>query len=100
MQHKLEDWLIGFGLKFWCIVYTVSSNISNLPNKMGYHSCVYSVHELLFFRESPALASQSSFSYGATRRKAPYLLSYYLINKQSLHIRSQGLEIPTLIKEE
>jgi len=74
MQHKLEDWLIGFGLKFWCIVYTVSSNISNLPNKMGYHSCVYSVHELLFFRESPALASQSSFSYGATRRKAPYLL--------------------------
>ncbi|CAN6296513.1 unnamed protein product [Urochloa humidicola] len=22
MQHKLEDWLIGFGLKFWCIVYT------------------------------------------------------------------------------
>lgn len=27
MQHKLEDWLIGFGLKFWCIVYTVCSNI-------------------------------------------------------------------------
>jgi len=23
MQHKPEDWLIGFGLKFWCIVYTV-----------------------------------------------------------------------------
>uniref|UniRef100_K4AIX6 WAT1-related protein n=1 Tax=Setaria italica TaxID=4555 RepID=K4AIX6_SETIT len=22
MQHKQEDWLIGFGLKFWCIVYT------------------------------------------------------------------------------
>ena len=27
------------------------------------------------------------------------LLSYYLANKQSLHIRSQGLEIPTLIGE-
>ena len=25
------------------------------------------------------------------------LLSYYLANKQSLHDRSQGLEIPTLI---
>ncbi|RCV44290.1 hypothetical protein SETIT_9G361300v2 [Setaria italica] len=22
MQRNLEDWLIGFGLKFWCIVYT------------------------------------------------------------------------------
>jgi len=22
MQHKPEDWLIGFGLKFWCIVYS------------------------------------------------------------------------------
>ncbi|KAL6901838.1 hypothetical protein ACP4OV_004714 [Aristida adscensionis] len=22
MQHKREDWLIGFGLKFWCIVYS------------------------------------------------------------------------------
>lgn len=22
MQHKKEDWLIGFGLKFWCIVYS------------------------------------------------------------------------------
>jgi len=28
-----------------------------------------------------------------------YLLSYYLANKQSLHVRSQGLEIPTLIGE-
>jgi hypothetical protein len=24
MQHKPEDWLIGFGLKFWCIVYSVT----------------------------------------------------------------------------
>ncbi|CAN6289101.1 unnamed protein product [Urochloa humidicola] len=22
MQRNLEDWLVGFGLKFWCIVYT------------------------------------------------------------------------------
>ncbi|TVU48365.1 hypothetical protein EJB05_07999 [Eragrostis curvula] len=22
MQHKPEDWLIGFGVKFWCIVYS------------------------------------------------------------------------------
>ena len=28
-----------------------------------------------------------------------YLLSYYLANKRSLHIRSQGLEILTLIGE-
>jgi len=28
-----------------------------------------------------------------------HLLSYYLANKRSLHIRSQGLEIPTLIGE-
>ena len=28
-----------------------------------------------------------------------YLLSYYLANKRSLHIRSQGLKIPTLIEE-
>ena len=28
-----------------------------------------------------------------------YLLSYYLANKRSLYIRSQGLEIPTLIEE-
>ena len=28
-----------------------------------------------------------------------HLLSYYLANKRSLHICSQGLEIPTLIKE-
>ena len=27
------------------------------------------------------------------------LLSYYLANKKSLHVRSQGLEIPTLIGE-
>ena len=27
------------------------------------------------------------------------LLSYYLANKRSLHIRSQGLEIPTLIEQ-
>ena len=27
------------------------------------------------------------------------LLSYYLTNKKSLHVRSQGLEIPTLIGE-
>ena len=27
------------------------------------------------------------------------LLSYYLVNKQSLHVRSQGLEISTLIGE-
>ena len=27
------------------------------------------------------------------------LLSYYLANKRSLHVRSQGLEIPTLIGE-
>ena len=27
------------------------------------------------------------------------LLSYYLANKRSLHVRSQGLEIPTLIEE-
>ena len=34
------------------------------------------------------------------RRKAPaYLLSYYLANKRSLHVRSQGLEISTLIGE-
>ena len=26
-----------------------------------------------------------------------YLLSYYLANKWSFHVRSQGLEIPTLI---
>ncbi|KAF8720363.1 hypothetical protein HU200_023863 [Digitaria exilis] len=25
MQPKLDDWLIGFSLKLWCIVYTVSS---------------------------------------------------------------------------
>jgi hypothetical protein len=23
LQHKKEDWLIGFGLKFWCIIYSV-----------------------------------------------------------------------------
>ena len=28
-----------------------------------------------------------------------YLLCYYLANKQSLHVRSHGLEIPTLIRE-
>ena len=22
MQHRPEDWRIGFGLKFWCIVYS------------------------------------------------------------------------------
>ncbi|KAK1652978.1 hypothetical protein QYE76_070783 [Lolium multiflorum] len=22
LQHKKEDWLIGFGLKFWCIIYS------------------------------------------------------------------------------
>ena len=27
------------------------------------------------------------------------LLSYYLANKRSLHVRSQGLEIPTLVEE-
>ena len=27
-----------------------------------------------------------------------YLLSYYLVNKQSLHVRSQGLKVPTLIR--
>ena len=30
---------------------------------------------------------------------ATHLLSYYLTNKRSLHVRSQGLEIPTLIEE-
>ena len=25
MQHKCQDWMIGFlGLKFWCVVYSVS----------------------------------------------------------------------------
>ena len=28
-----------------------------------------------------------------------YLLSYYLVNKRSLHVRSHGLEILTLIGE-
>ena len=28
-----------------------------------------------------------------------HLLSYYLANKRRLHVRSQGLEIPTLIEE-
>ena len=28
-----------------------------------------------------------------------HLLFYYLVNKQSLHVRSQGLENPTLIGE-
>ena len=23
VQRDVEDWLIGFGLNFWCIVYTV-----------------------------------------------------------------------------
>jgi hypothetical protein len=23
LQHESEDWLIGFGLKFWCIIYSV-----------------------------------------------------------------------------
>ena len=27
------------------------------------------------------------------------LLLYYLANKRSLHVRSEGLEIPTLIRE-
>jgi len=27
------------------------------------------------------------------------ILSYYLANKKSIHIRSQGLEIPTLIEQ-
>ena len=22
MQHRKEDWLVGFGLNFWCIVYS------------------------------------------------------------------------------
>ena len=26
MQHKPQDWPIGFGLKFWCIVYSVSAS--------------------------------------------------------------------------
>ena len=33
------------------------------------------------------------------RRAAHHLLSYYLANKRTLHVRSQGLEIPTLIGE-
>ena len=28
-----------------------------------------------------------------------HLLSYYLVNKRSFHVRSEGLEIPTLIGE-
>ena len=32
-------------------------------------------------------------------QKIDNLLSYYLANKRRLHIRSQGLEIPTLIEE-
>ena len=32
-------------------------------------------------------------------RGSPHQLSYYLANKRSLHVRSQGLEIPTLIGE-
>ncbi|CAN6302277.1 unnamed protein product [Urochloa humidicola] len=36
MEHKLEDWLIGFGLKFWCIVYTGQSSFSyGAPKKKG-----------------------------------------------------------------
>jgi len=23
VQRNVEDWLVGFGLNFWCIVYTV-----------------------------------------------------------------------------
>ena len=36
---------------------------------------------------------------GALLAMSIYLLSYYLANKRSLHIRSQGLEISTLIGE-
>jgi len=45
-----------------------------------------SIRRLVFELEATLLASE-------------HLLSYYLANKRSLHIRSQGLKIPTLIGE-
>ena len=40
------------------------------------------------------------FSILAAQMRGLYAyLSYYLVNKRSLHVRSQGLEIPTLIGE-
>ena len=35
-----------------------------------------------------------------SRGRLIYLLSYYLANKRNLHVRSQSLEISTLIKKE
>ena len=45
-----------------------------------------SIRRLVFELEATLLASE-------------HLLSYYLANKRSLHIRSQGLKIFTLIGE-
>ena len=41
--------------------------------------------------------SQAARSHQLTFELFIYLLSYYLANKRSLHVRSQGLEILTLI---
>ena len=42
---------------------------------------------------------RNSITYASYEINMLYLLSYYLANKRSLHVRSQGLEIPTLIGE-
>lgn len=36
MQPKLEDWLIGFSLKFWCIVYTVCIIGASIQNGLPF----------------------------------------------------------------
>ena len=51
MQHKPEDWLIGFGLKFWCIVYSVGNLASNAKLKKYGSRFRFSVLPLLTVHE-------------------------------------------------
>ncbi|VAI09997.1 unnamed protein product [Triticum turgidum subsp. durum] len=76
LQHERQDWLIGFGLKFWCIIYSVRACPCLLPRppctsppcgQPVLMNCMRA--RTLCFRGSRAAGSRCSRSCGARRRR-------------------------------
>ena len=77
----------------------MKSSLDKIFYKVVYHHIIYmcdphlQIRQLFLFESNVYKLSERG------RRLYINILSYYLANKRSLHIRSQGLEILTLIEE-
>jgi drug/metabolite transporter (DMT)-like permease len=57
LKHHKEDWLIGFGLKFWCIIYSVRAQSVSGSTK----NARTSVDSIFRFKKSYSLNLSSLF---------------------------------------